>query len=615
MKNRIAQVVIGLPVEGPFDYSVDKDKRKQITVGQRVQVLFNHQKRVGYIVGLKQKSSFKKLNNILLLLENKPALDSRLLKLAKKFSDHYGCSLGEAIETFLPPVLRKGKAITLTDVSEKKLPPRKKTSNTLLISFHNEKTKDYLREQIKKTLDDKKSVIVLVPEVSQIKAMEAVLSEFFKGVMMVYNHKVRVKKELEQWQEIKSGKAKIILGTRSAIFVPAKNLGLIIIANEENGAYRQEQTPHYHVHDVASMRAEIEYCDLLLTSMAPLAETYKQAQSKQWKIVQIKEENLSQLQIIDMTNYNPRRSSILSFPLQSAIQKTLDQNGKTLIFMNRKGFSTSTQCNSCGYQLKCPDCDINLTYSYSKKLMSCHRCTYKMELPKMCPSCHKDYLRSTGMGIEKLESEVARIYPQAKVSHYEKETKMFPSQADIVLATQAILNTPQAMPFDFVAVVNFDVELNRMDFRSGSKAFSLLVHLRLLAQEKFLVQTRLIDNYCLQSIKRWDLKYFYKHELKLRRELKLPPYYHLLSVGLRGAKEEIVDEQSVQLFEKLTTEEMKDIDITEPQPDVIPKLRSKYRYTIILKGKSLENILTLTKKVLKTFRRKSDVIITLNIDP
>ena len=468
---------------------------------------------------------------------------------------------------------------------------------------------------IRKTLDANRSVVFLVPEAAMADFVVAHLAKAVSAPVVVLDKKASAAKELESWLAVREGKVRILVGTRSAIFAPAARLGLIVIYEEENTAYKQEQTPHYDARTLARIRAVVEKCSVLYVSSAPSAETWEQARKGKWQKITCDAERSSAMQIIDMTNYNPQKTSILSFPLQNAIRDTLAQQGKVILLMNRKGFTTRTHCQQCGFTVKCGRCNVNLTYLYSQKVMVCRHCNFKTELPKICPQCRGGYLRSSGTGTEKLESEVARLYPQARVGRFDTNSKSFPHQADVVITTKAVLREQGTVAAELVGVINFDAELHHLDFRSGHHAFAFLVRLRQLAAQKLLVQTRMMDNYVLQAVSRNDFNGFYKKELELRKELGFPPYRHLVSIGLRGVNEDFVFEQAKELSARLEKDRDAKVEISDPHPDVNPKLRDKYRFTILLKGHSVKSILAFIRKALKDFSRKRNTILTINVDP
>lgn len=572
---------------------------------------------VGYVVGLKQKSRFPRLNPVLAVLDRDPVLTENALRLTKAFSAYYGCSWGEAVEAWLPAALRRKEPLDISFPAQMPSPEGALGGEILLHDKSADKRWAFLGEQIRQTLQGGCSVIFLVPETFLTAVVQPHLQEAVAAdSLIVLDKTLTPKQELARWLQIRQyPQPLLILGTRSAVFAPAARLGLIIIYDEENPVYKQAQTPHYHVHETARMRSRIESCRVLYVSAAPSAEVWSSAGKKGLQKTTLEAQSLSDVQTVDMTNYGPRLGTILSFPLRDAIQKILERKGRCILWMNRKGFTTRTHCHQCSWTLKCPRCDVNLTYLYSQKKMVCRHCNFQADLPKICPNCRGGYLRSTGTGVEKLESEVARLYPQARVGRYDREIARFPQEADILIATQAVFRKRECFPADLIGVVNFDAELHHMDFRSAQRAFAFLVHLRQWAGEKLIIQTRMADNYCIEAVRRWDFDFFYRRELKHRRELGLPPYRHLLAVGLRGTREDMVFEQSRELFEKLDQRKSAGIEVSDPHPDVNPKLRDKYRFTIVLKGRAVKGILALARSVLKDFRRKAKTVVTINVDP
>jgi len=612
MKKPIALVEVGLPVDGPFDYKVPESLSGKVHVGSRVLVNFNRRRRTGYVTGLTAKSRFKQLNPILAALdEGAPSLDAKALRLTKLFKEHYGCSWGEAIETYLPKALRL-RAKTNLKAPEGQGSTRPPAKKILLHDFGLNKRWEHILGMIEAHIKENRSVIFLVPEKSYLKAIE----EHLKNYAALLRHleaKVSQDEESQRWQQLKTGAPYIVLGARSAVFAALKDVGLIIIFDEEHSAYKQDQSPHYHAHDVALLRSMTEDADCLFVSSCPSAEIVHEAKGKGWQMITL-EDNLPGVQLIDMRNYNPKQTSRLSYPLQNQLDELIKKGGRALLFMNRRGFSTLTRCNQCGHTLSCPHCNTSLTFMHAIKKLACRHCTYQIDLPKICPACNGSYLRSVGMGIEKLESEIARFFPEARVVHYDKETAVVPSTANVILATQALMKERETLKLDLAAILSFDALLNQGDFRSAQRSFAHAVHLAQMTRSRLVVQSRNTGNYCIEALKKWDFKKFYIEELKLRRELQYPPFSHLLLVLIRGKKEETVVEQARALYEIITKKQAKGIDVLEPNADFMPKLRDQYRYTIMLKGKNLKALLTLAKGAIKALKKKG-VLITLNVDP
>lgn len=619
MPKNIAQVVVGLPVEGPFDYGVPESMKAQIAEGHRVLVSFGRKSMVGFVVGFQSGSAYKNVKPVLSLLDNRPALDGYMLEFTRQFAEYYACSRGEAIETCLPDLLRKKTPQTLSvpDIVPAQ-PVTKKSEKACVKLVHDQGLTQrwpYLVDLIRQTMAQKKSVIVLVPEVFAIDKLKSVLKENQLEPAAVIDKRLTDKEEIREWLAIKEGKARLVIGTRSAVFVPAASLGLIIVLDEENSAYKQEQSPSYHVRDVARMRSGIEGCTVVFVSSTPSAEIWYETRHATTDRVTLEPGPLGKIQMIDMSNYKPGKRSFISFPMQNHIQKTLESYGKVVLFLNRKGFSTSTRCNQCGHVMKCERCNVSLTYLYSKKQLVCHLCNEAHPLPDRCVKCQSSYIRYLGTGIEKIQSELARIFPQARIARFDKDTDVMPAGANIIIATQAILKQLGPSAVDLAGILEIDAEFNRPDFRSAQRVFSLLVRFRQAVKDKVVVQTYNPSNYALKAADKFDFKQFYKEELALRKEMGFPPYSHLVAIGLRGMKEDVVFDQAKALYEELAKHKQERWDILEPQPDFMPKLRDKYRFTIMVKTHKVNSLLVYIKKVFKSVSRKRNVIITVNVDP
>lgn len=609
--NKIAHVTVGLPIEGHFDYMVPPALQGRMAVGQRLLVPFRGKVLVGYCIGLAEKSFIKYLKPVSTILEEEPVLDQAMLNLTKEFADYYGCSWGEAIEAALPAVLRRGKPVE-NFAKRPEATQAGKSATTVVIDETQSKRWAFMAERIKEAVGQKRAVIFLVPEVAAIETAVSKLKENGCPAPIVLGKKMTAQQELARWQEVRLAQAPVVIGTRSAVFAPVADFGLIIVCDEENSSYKQEQTPAYHAREVALLRAQLEGAETVFVSCAPSAEVWYLAEKKKAELVVLKNEAPSAMQLLDLTNYKMARTTYISFPLQNQMEKVLKGGGKVLLFLNRRGFSTMTRCGKCDFALKCERCNIHLTYLYAKKILHCRLCGFETPLPKFCPKCKSAYLRSTGTGVEKIESELARIFPQARVARYDKETKGVPQNANIIVGTQAVLKLLDRLPFDLIGVLGFDAEINRHDFRSAQKAFSLLMHLRQSAKQKTIVQTRHIDSYALKHAVALDHKKFYKEEIAFRRELGFPPVEHLVHVALRGLKEEEVLKEAHEFYEAVKAKNPKGIEVLDPHPDVVPKLRDKYRFTIMLKGKSAKAILALVKSTLRDFKKKT--IITVNVE-
>jgi len=620
-----AKVVVGLPVEGPFDYIVPEELHEKIKTGERAWVNFANRKLVAYVVALSRKSSVRNLKTITSLIDEAPLLDKNILLLTKKLSQYYYCSWGEAICAALPQALRKGRPFTQT----KRVPAvtyglQSPTGNVRLIhSLESRQRWDRYIQYLKEALKKNQSCIIILPDIHSISlAKEAVQSALGEvGVSVLYRD---APKELEEWDRIISGRVKIVIGSRSAVFAPLKCLGLIIIDEEEDSVYKQEQVPHYHCRQVAVMRQDIEKADLILGSSAPSLEAMYLCRKKR-QDSQKKKEYLflpgsaapAQVKIINLrSEYNRLRKSnaVLSEYLEDAITKGLNAQGKALLFLNRKGFATSCACNRCGVVLKCPRCNINLVYHFKEKVLSCHYCNFKMPAPLVCSNCNAGYIKYSGMGTEKIESELYRIFPQARTRRIDSGQEIDIESADIFIATAGIIKRP-AQKFGLVGVLSIDNTLNRVDLRSAEKAFVLLSRLSALAGGEMVIQTALSQHHCFQAILKNDVNLFYEEELKQRKQLGFPPFRHLILIKVRSKIEEKAVNTAQALFDKLKEAKAargaKIISVNPAQP---AKLRGNFYWQILLSCTNVLKANRFLKINLKHFSH-SGIIVMVDVDP
>lgn len=607
-----AKVVFGLPVDGPFDYIVPCDLIKKIKVGARIRVNFCNREIIGYCVGLTTKTNIKNLKIISGLIDNFGILDKNMLLLTKSLSDYYCCSWGQAIETALPTALRRGKRIP--DISQTQRVTYKDNPDRILLHDLDGRAKwDIYLSHIKEAIDNKKSVIVLVPDSDALFKAKEKINFCLKVATGVLHRKQ--KNELEEWLNIKKGLIDVVIATRSGVFAPFNNLGLIIIDEERDPVYKQDQVPHYNAREAAFMRADIERTKLVLGATSVSLESFYLMKKKKLKYVFIpRVGSFPEIKIIDTRiNRRLRHKHIFSKYLQDSITSALNSKNKILLFLNRKGFATSAVCSNCAAVLKCPRCSINLVYHFKENSLGCRYCNFKMPAPRICPNCNSGYIRYTGTGTEKIESELNRLFPQAKIKLWEKNEPDALKNADIFVSTELVIRN-DGYNFDLVGVLLIDNSLNRVDFRSSEKTFSILTGLLRLTQGKLIVETTLPNHYCFSSLLNKNIDVFYEEELKQRKQLNFPPYRHMGLVKLRGEKDIKVKEISESLFDKLGKADKRDIEtlyVTKASPS---KLRGKYCWQILIKLKSCTKASKLLKMYLKDFLR-SGTIVTVDIDP
>jgi len=607
-----AKVVLGLPVEGPFDYLVPPDLENKVSVGSRAWVNFRNKKEVAYITGLSNKTKIKKIKELLGIIDEAAVLDEQMLLLTKRLAEYYCCSWGEAIEAALPDDLRKGKVFNRdSDLYFERVKDNGRCP--YLAVQGQERMPVYLRE-VKEAWAANRSAIILFSDIPEAeRARKLIEKDLGTDVFLVFR---KQPKELEIWKDIRQAQKCIVVGTRSSIFSPVNNLGLIIIDQEQEQVYKQEQVPHYHARQVALMRGEICGAKVILGSRVASLESFYLEQEGKLKFEVIPPKAAYPVvQVIDSRRlaYAERKSkAIFSKFLADAIYTSLLEKGKILVFIERKGFATSAACHNCGVALKCPRCNINLVFHFDQDKLKCHHCNFTMDVPKICPSCSSGYIKYSGLGTEKVESELARIFPQARIKIIDEHGPDL-SSADIFVSTSSVIKH-QGLSFDLIGVIAIDNSLNRVDFRAAEKTFALLMALASLASKKMIIQSANANHHCFQAVVKNDVQIFLREELKQRKQLNFAPYKHMILLKLRGANLDKVKKAGQDLFEKLNQIKTSSIKMLSFNPGQPAKLRGNFYYQILTRASSVEKAVKFLKLHLKE-GHFSGIIVTVDVDP
>ncbi|MBM3249773.1 MAG: primosomal protein N' [Candidatus Omnitrophica bacterium] len=610
-----AKVVLGLAVEGPFDYIVPEESQDLIDPGFRVEVDFCRRRKTGYVVGLSSKSRVRNLKKITRLLDDNPVLDARLLELTHQVSRYYCCSWGEAIETALPAALRKFRQVTGINKSGCAVRKAALQGGLLYEPALKSRLNHYLGE-VSLTLKAGRSAIVLFPDINtclDAASSFSLLPGASVGILLR-----KGKEELETWRKVRAGEVNVVVGVRSAIFAPLSNLGLIIIDEEDASVYKQDQVPHYHARRVAFMRSALEGAKVVLAGCAFSLESVYLARSG--KIGYLRSPSVSPRPEIKLISPERRyrgkkqETGALSKYIQDAIGASLAGSEKVLLFLNRKGFATSASCSTCGAALKCPRCDINLVYHFKEGFLGCRYCSFRMPAPKMCPACNSGYIKFGGAGTEKIESELARLFPSARIVRLDKRAQGFNRDADIYVAT-SFITRQQSPDFDLTAVLNADNTLGRPELDAATRTFLILDQLAARTAKKMLIETGLHSHYCFRALLERDPERFYTEELRHRRELSFPPFRHLMLVKLRARSAERTEESALKLRELLKEPpQPKGVRVLQASRGEPPKLRGNYYWQVLISVKDPVKGCAFLKKRLKDFRH-SGIIVTVDVDP
>ena len=497
----------------------------------------------------------------------------------------------------------------------------RKFSGTLLHGVTGSgKTAVYLAA-MRAVLDAGRSAILLVPEIGLTPAVAAQLHEIFGDAVAILHSALSDKERAEQWHRIRRGEARMVAGTRSAVFAPVADLALIVVDEEQDSSYKQEETPRYHARDVAVMRAKMAGAAVVLGSATPSLESYFNAKKHKYALLEMRDRvearPLPEVEVVDMkVEYQETGSEqVISRRLAEEIKARLERKEQIMILLNRRGYSPAVLCRSCGKTAECANCAIALTHHRSEHRMKCHYCGFQAPVPKVCGHCGSEYVHFLGTGSEKLEELLHGMFPQARIGRLDRDTvrshedfertlnALDNGELDILTGTQMIAKGHDVHGVTLAGVVAADAALSMPDFRAAERTFQLLTQVagragRGKTPGKVIVQSYFSDHYAVQYAAQHDFVGFYEKELRFRSWMHYPPYSALANVLVRSPK---LDEallwsgQLGQWFEKTRHEGVR---VLGPSAAPILRLKRDYRYHFVLKSESREKLNTLLRAML-----------------
>ena len=501
------------------------------------------------------------------------------------------------------------------------------------------KTEVYMN-LVGETLKEGKSAIVLVPEISLTPQMiERFKGRFGKNVAL-FHSKLSQGERFDEWYRIKRGEARLVVGARSAIFLPLDNPGIIIIDEEHENTYKSEQNPKYSTKEVAKFLSEIKGCKYILGSATPSIETYYEALNGKLELVEIKNRvsnrPLPQMEIVDMREeLKSRNLSLLSRSLYNEMKDALERKEQIILFLNRRGFSSFVSCRSCGYVFKCPECDLSMTYHKNGYLI-CHYCGRAQREQKVCPECGSKYVKFFGAGTQRVEEEVKKYFPKARVMRMDVDTTRNKDsheniynafkcgEGDILIGTQMVSKGLDFKNVTLVGVLAADISLNIPDYRSSERTYQIITQVAGRAgrgekKGKVVIQTYTPNNLSLQYAIENNYNDLYNEEIKVRKIMNYPPFSTIFLINAiskdEGKLKEFMNKVGESLRKLLDSRE--DIQILGPVPCIITKLKDNYRWQIIIKG-NLDNKLKLKIKDILYELNKSvynEIRISMDINP
>ncbi|PWU10346.1 MAG: primosomal protein N' [Verrucomicrobia bacterium] len=502
------------------------------------------------------------------------------------------------------------------------------------------KTEIYLGA-ICETLRLGRTAMVLVPEISltpqTVERFKSRFASIQEEVIVIHSH-LSEGERFDAWHKIHSGGARIVIGARSAIFVPLENLGLIVVDEEHENSYKQEEAPRYHARDLAVLRGSKEKCAVLLGSATPSLESYFNARKGKYRLLELRtradDRSMPIIRILDLRRlkHHGGGNIILSPSLCVAIQERLARQEQVILFLNRRGFSTALVCAVCGHVCQCPDCSLSLTYHRVNARLVCHLCGHTAKIPERCPGCKDPTIRYSGIGTQKIEEISRQLFPNARIARMDADSMtrknahrevlgLFKSgQIDLLIGTQMIAKGLHFPNVTLVGVINADLGLHLPDFRAGERTFQLLTQVAGRAgrgemQGEVFVQTFTPFSPAIQFARHHDYEGFFEQEIQFRECFGHPPFSRLMLLTIRAAHRERAEFSAQTLARKLKKVLPTSVIFGQPAPAPLEKVKGQFRFHLSLRVKSISKLVRLIRPVLEKMSFPEGVRLAIDVDP
>ena len=500
------------------------------------------------------------------------------------------------------------------------------------------KTEVYL-QAIALCLSQGLSALVLVPEISLTpQTVEHFKMRFQADLIAVLHSHLSAGERHDEWHKLNSGRARVAIGARSAVFAPVQRLGLIVVDEEHETSYKQEEAPRYHARDLAVVRAQLDQCAILLGSATPSLESYQNAKTGKYRLVhlnsRVDDRQLPLIRVVDMRQeyLKQKHVPLISGSLANAIETRLAKKEQTILFLNRRGFATSLICNQCGFVCECPNCSVALTFHLGENRLKCHLCGHIALAPRKCPKCSDSSIRYAGYGTEKVESAVQKIFPSATVARMDADSMTRKDayrtilqsfrigKNDILVGTQMIAKGLDFPNVTLVGIINADVGLHMPDFRAGERTFQLLTQVAGRAGRgdmagEVYVQSSTPFSPSIQFARHHNFEGFWEQEIDFRERCDYPPFLHLLMVHIRSEHQRRAEFTAETIHRRLSEKLDQGVTLHPVVPAPIERSKGYYRFQILLRTKSIRRLSKSVRSIIERLTFPDDVHVSVDVDP
>ena len=708
------QVAFPIPVDSVFTYVVPESLSGKVTLGSHVLASLGRRKLSGFVVGLEPREDLKGVRPVEGLVRPEPVFDRAMLELGRRVAGHYLSPLGEILAAAYPghaakrPRVSGPEELGLKDTDgvapgahERSWPasvlgpPAAGAPRAFVLDEPDAARESLYPRLAGGVVSAGGGVIFLVPEVSAASSLVALLRARFGARMALFHSMLRISERKNLWEDCRTGRLRVVVGTRSAVFLPLKGLRLMVVEDEHAQPYKQEETPRYNGRDVALMRAELEAFPVVLASATPSVETYLALKRNEYRLLAPEpaagpraapksaatpatEPGTASVEcarpaggsagparpsvsVVDMRNWDNVVAVADEFspPLVSAVKSCLEEKRKALVFLNRRGFSTYVQCQDCGAVETCPSCELPLVLHSGDGALLCHHCGYRAQAPSSCKKCKGARFRFGGSGIEKVEAQLRKIVPAARVARMDLDAtgtregaasaadRFAGGEVDVLVGTLMVMKGFDLGPIALVGVLHAETQLNIPDFRSGERAFELLSQVVALAGRagganlpggadgpgpaavpghpgEVIIQTLNPDHHSVAAVAAGDPGVFYEQELKQREELGYPPFSTLVAVHISGPREpqvlKVVESAGAAAASTVSALERQGLPVRVlgPSPAFPARWRGQFRWRMSIRAETREAAGRAAKEILAQLGGKHDVggvTVSLDVDP